>query len=133
MPLTKRKRWLLGVVVALIFARAGYVGYVGAPVVTIVNASAGAVTAVVLRGRDFVESVGSLGPGRMTGVVVRPLGESGLELLFSAQGREFAQKVDAYIEAGGGYCVTLTIDAELMVSSTGAAVCFSLRRAALLW
>src|SRR5215470_629064 len=124
MPLSKRKRWLLGAVVALALLRALYVGYFGPPVITIVNDSAGEVAGVVLRGDDFVEAVGSIRPGRSKGVGVRPLGESGLEIVFSAQGKEVKQDDLAYIEAGGGYCVTLTIDAQLKVRNTDDSSCF---------
>ncbi len=134
MPLTKRKLWLLIILLALLFLRALYVAWLGPPVITIANESAGEVTGVVLRGEDFEKAVGSIGPGGSKAVVVRPPNESGLDLRFVASGKEYVRYDLAYIEAQGGYCTTFTIDDQLKVRRLDDGVfCFSLRRAILLW
>jgi hypothetical protein len=98
----------------------GTCSYFQAPVITIRNDSPVILHNISLIGTGFTETIPSLQPGKVISVTVRPHGESGLEIQFdSPQGR--ITKGDlAYIEASGGYKVTITVNEKFEVISKSA-------------
>jgi hypothetical protein len=85
------------------------------PVVTITNRSAVMLTNIVVSGSDFSERIESIAAGAERRVTVRPRGESGLRIAFDAGSRHIDVDDLAYIEAGGGYRVAITVQADLKV------------------
>jgi hypothetical protein len=129
----RRITLLLSAAIALLLLRALDRAYFGPPIITITNHSSNDISDVALTGDHFVKSVGRIQAGASKAVVVRPRGESGLQMEFLANGQRIAKDDLAYIEAGGGYCVTLEIDAHLKVETVEDSLCFSLQRSLRLW
>ena len=87
----------------------------GTPI-TVINQSDVALEHVVLAGSGFSEQIGSVQPNAELRVIVRPDGESGLQIRFNARGKAVSFGPDGYFEAGGGYFVTVTVSSSLGVS-----------------
>jgi hypothetical protein len=96
---------LLGVLIA---ARV-YRGYFGPPVITIVNASESVLSDIAVAGNGFRQSVSDLLPAGSRSFVIHPLGESGLKLACRLADRRIETDNLSYIEASGGYAVTITV------------------------
>jgi hypothetical protein len=95
----------------------GACSYFQAPVITIRNDSPVVLHNISLIGTGFTETIPSLEPGKVISVTVRPRGESGLAMQFdSPQGRMTKGDL-AYIEASGGYKVTITVNETFEVIS----------------
>jgi len=70
----------------------------------------------MLSGSGFVEDIGTVRPNAASRVIVRPRGESGLQIRFNASGRTVSFGPDGYFEGGGGYVVIATVSPTLAVS-----------------
>ncbi len=118
---------LLGV---LIVARV-YRGYFGPPVITIVNESESVLSDMAVAGTGFRQSVSDLAPAGSTSFVVHPLGESGLELACRLADRRIETSNLSYIEASGGYAVTITVrhDGHVECKYSPSNLTFNWRRA----
>lgn len=89
-----------------------------APVITITNRSTNALTAVVVSGSGFSERIDRIAAGAERRLTVHPRGESGLRVTFDAGSQHIDVDDLAYIEAGGGYRVTVTVQPDLKVSAS---------------
>ena len=119
-------------IVAILILRGIYRGYLGPPLIKIVNNSRYEITGMFLRGNGFAESVGRISSGASKIVIVRPLGESDPLIEFDANGQHFANDDLGYIESFGGACITVAIDEQFRVQiSSNKALCYSIRRS--LW
>jgi len=87
----------------------------GVPV-NIDNQSASDLTNVVVSGKGFSESVGTIPPGGKAVVHVRPKGESGVKLAFEVNGQRYSALEEAYIENDSLYVVDVTVDADFSVA-----------------
>ncbi len=103
-------------------------GFLGHPTITIVNDSPSALSDIVIRGEGWSRELSDISPGASAAVVVKPNGESGLEIAFSADGKRFTKNDLAYIERNGGYCVAITICDDMEITSETKLTCFSWRR-----
>ncbi len=65
----------------------GYRGIYGPPQITIVNNSSSELTAVVLSGERWSQSVSNISMGNSVTVLVHPKGESGLSISFVSSGQ----------------------------------------------
>jgi hypothetical protein len=119
---------VLGLVL-LFSARCLYRAYLGPPLVSVVNRSPHVLSDARLRGQGFSQLIGSIQAGETVSVIVHPVGESDLEIAFTGDGRHVVKRDLAYLEASGGYCVTLVVDSQLQVQPSGGGSCFTLRRA----
>jgi len=96
------------------------------PQVTIINNSSFELKQVLLSGNNWKKSLQPLAPNDTRKVKINLTGESGLKISFRS-GENYYEKDDlAYIESKGGYCVVITIDSQLNISSTGGVGCTSL-------
>jgi hypothetical protein len=89
-----------------------------APVITISNRSTNALANVVVSGSGFSNRIDSIAAGAESRFTVRPRGESGLRVAFDAGGQRIDVDDLAYIEAGGGYRVAVTVQPDLKVSAS---------------
>ena len=96
---------LLGVLIVARVQR----GYFGPPVITIVNESESVLSDIAVAGNGFRQTVSDLVPAGSTSFVVHPLGESGLKLACRLADRRIETDNLSYIEASGGYAVTITV------------------------
>jgi hypothetical protein len=87
-----------------------------APVVTITNRSTNALANVVVTGSGFSNRIDSIAAGAEQRLPVRPRGESGVRIVFDADGRHIDTGEQGYFEAGGGYRVAVTVAPDLKVS-----------------
>jgi hypothetical protein len=78
---------------------------------TVINQSHVPLENVVLSGSGFSEAIGSVPPNAQLRVLVRPHGESGLEIGFNAGGRSVSYGPEGYFEEGGGYTVIAIVSA----------------------
>ena len=85
--------------------------------VTILNESPHTLRTVVLSGRGFADTLTGLPPGEMAAVRVRPRGESGIGVAFTAADRHVSVPEQGYFEGGGGYVVVIKVDSMLRVRS----------------
>jgi hypothetical protein len=123
---------LLSAVLAILILRGVYRGYLGPPLIKIVNNSRYDITGLFLRGKGFAESVGQIPSGASKKIIVRPLGESDVLIEFVANGQRFANDDLGYIESFGGACIEVGIDEQLAFKiSSNTSLCFSIRRS--LW
>lgn len=84
-----------------------------------VNQSDAILENVVLSGSGFSAHLGSVRPNAELRVMVRPKGESGLQIHFDARSKRVSFGPAGYFEAagaGGGYMVTVTVSPSLGVS-----------------
>jgi hypothetical protein len=95
----------------------GACSYFAAPVITIRNDSSVVIDNISLTGSGFTERIPSLKPGEVISVTVRPRGESSLEIQFDSPQGHVTKGNLAYIEASGGYKVTITVNERLEVIS----------------
>jgi hypothetical protein len=100
----------------------------GAPVITIVNQSPHNIFKLVLTGVGFQRDLAILHSGEKQVVIVHLKGDSGLQLQFEANGKEYYQDDLAYLQGYGGYCVTLQIKDDLKVQSLPSPFCASFER-----
>ena len=89
-----------------------------APVITITNRSATALTNIVVSGSGFSERIDRIAAGAERRLTVHPRGESGLRVVFEAGGQYINVDDLAYIEASGGYRVAVTVQPDLKVSAS---------------
>jgi len=88
------------------------------PVVTITNRSTNLLANVVVSGSGFSNRIDSIAAGAECRFTVRPPGESGLRVVFDAGGQRIDVDDLAYIEASGGYRVTVTVQPDMKVSAS---------------
>jgi len=84
----------------------------GVPV-SIENQSASDLTNVVVSGKGFSESVGTIRAGNTESIRVRPKGESGIKVTFEVDGQRYSGIEEGYIENDNLYTVKITVDASL--------------------
>jgi hypothetical protein len=126
----KRLRIILLVVLFIgLILYLAYRGFSGPPQITVVNNSASELTAVLLSGEGWSQQVTNISPRKSITAFVYPRSESGLHVSFISNGKRINKGDLEYIEPGEGYCVTITVDEDLMVSTSGTLGCFSFRRA----
>ena len=87
----------------------------GTPI-TVINQSNVALENVVLSGSGFSEDIGTVRPHAELRALVRPRGESGLQIRFNAGGKEVSFGPEGYFEGGGGYIVIAVVSPSLAVS-----------------
>jgi hypothetical protein len=83
--------------------------YESPPEITIINTSDTDLHDVVVRGSGFRETIGMLPAGAELSFEVKPAGESGLAIEFTANDRQYADDDLAYIESKGGYWAEIII------------------------
>jgi len=109
--------WMQLARVVILAALAAAAGCSRAPVITIQNQTSLTLSNLVVSGSGFTDRIELIPPGAEHRLTVRPSGESGVRLVFDAGS---TQQVDSgtqgYIEAGGGYRVTVTVDTNLGVT-----------------
>jgi hypothetical protein len=93
-------------------------GCTRAPVITISNRSTNTLANVVVSGSGFSNRIDSIAAGAERRFTVRPPGESGLRVTFDAGSQRIDVDDLAYIEAGGGYRVAVTVQPDLKVSAS---------------
>jgi hypothetical protein len=101
----------------------------GPPVIYVINRSHYELESVNIGGRGFSVLLTKIPPGKSRAMVVKPRGESGVSLLFAANGKDFKAENLSYIEPFGGYCATIDIGPDFKTSARTELSCFSLRRA----
>ncbi len=88
--------------------------------VSVANRTTGQLSGVELVYSGGSVSVGGLASGETRTVAVAPRGESDLTIRFiEATGREHEQKIDVYLETGYRGHLTVTIQSDFRVRSTG--------------
>ena len=86
----------------------------GGALVRVVNESPDTLRSVVLSGRGFTDTLAKLSPKSVAAVRVRPRGESGIGLTFTAGNRHISVPEQGYFEPAGGYVVLVTVDSALV-------------------
>lgn len=89
----------------------------GAPKITVYNESAETIKNITLLGSGFSEVIPSLEASKKISITVHPPGESGLEIQFDTSRGQFIKNDLAYIEAAGGYKVTIWIKKNFEIYS----------------
>jgi len=92
-----------------------FFGHSSDPIITIENESDNTLTKIILSGSGFSQQVGDLPPGEKREVIVRPNGESGLNLAFQVNDRSYENNNLGYLEAEGGYRMKLIVDPNLKI------------------
>lgn len=100
----------------------------GYPYIRVTNNTGFLLTKVVLTGRGFRRKVVDIQAGESTELVVVPGGESGLEISFTVDGRQYSQDDLAYLEPTGGYCMELVVDPDRSVRVILEFNCYRLSR-----
>jgi hypothetical protein len=83
--------------------------------VTVRNESPDTLRSLVLSGRGFADTLETIAPGELAVVRVRPRGESGIGVAFTARERQISAPEEGYLEGAGGYVVAVTVDSSLRV------------------
>jgi hypothetical protein len=83
---------------------------------TVVNRSTSALNNVVVSGSGFSQSVGTIPAGEQRQISVQPSGESGVRLVFDANGKHVSAPTTGYFEANSAYKVTATVTPDLQVT-----------------
>ena len=86
------------------------------PVVTLTNRSGVALTNVVITGSGFSERIGEFPAGAERSFSPTVRGETGIQVTFDAAGQHYDSGEQGYFEAGGGYRVSVVIDAQMRVT-----------------
>jgi hypothetical protein len=105
------KKNLLCCIVAMVTVSCSH----GAQLV-VINQSNLALTEVLVSGSGFSEQVGTIAPHGERRLLIRPSGESELQIRFNANGKSVSFGPDGYFEGTGGYVVTAIVSPELAVS-----------------
>jgi hypothetical protein len=87
----------------------------GGAMVTVFNQSPDTLHAVVLSGRGFADTLAELAPAQLAALRVRPRGESGLKVAFTADNRRIVVPEQVYLESCCGYVVLVEVDSTLTV------------------
>jgi hypothetical protein len=82
----------------------------------VINQSNLPLTEVLVSGSGFSEPVGAIAPHAERRLLIRPRGESELQIRFNANGKSVSFGPEGYFEGTGGYVVTATVSPELTVS-----------------
>ena len=98
----------------------------GPPVIKIVNMSDERLTSVKIS-EGWSRNLTDIAPHSSFEFIQHVRGEAGPKLTFSAKGKVVEQGV-GYIEEGGGYCSTLTVQPDLSVQMDVHIGCFRVRR-----
>ncbi len=85
------------------------------PRVTVTNEAADPLDNLIVSGRGFSESLGTLAPGEQKSVEVRPSDDTGLTLTFEVKGTTHSPPVDGYFEASGFYRIPATVRPDFSV------------------
>lgn len=89
----------------------------GVPV-SIENQSASDLTEVVVSGKGFSESVGTVRAGGSEIVHIRPKGETAVKVAFAVDGQRYSGTLDDTIENDNVYTIKATVSADLSISIT---------------
>src|SRR5262245_6007510 len=81
--------------------------------ISVANQSGRELNNVVVSGRGFVDTIARLAPGQINQILVRPRGESGVALSFSAADRRVVVPEQGYLADCCGFNVRLTINPAL--------------------
>jgi hypothetical protein len=82
----------------------------------VINHSDSRLEDVVVSGSAFTERFGPIVPHAELRRLVKPRGESAVQVRFNAHGKTVSFGPEGYFEAGGGYVVTVTVSPSLAVS-----------------
>jgi hypothetical protein len=83
---------------------------------TVINQSDVLLENVVLSGSGSSENIGSVPPHAQLRALVRPRGQSSLEIGFHARNRSVSFGPEGYFEGGGGYTVVVKVAPSLVVT-----------------
>ena len=83
--------------------------------ITVLNQSPDTIHTVVLSGRGFSDTIPELAPAGSGALRVRPRGESGLKVEFTAANRRILVPEQGYFESCCGYVVLVAVDSALAV------------------
>ena len=120
--------FVTSILLALVTSWILYRGFFGAPQITVRNRTSSELTDIVLSDRKLSHRFPNIGPHQSVALLVHPKGEAGLKIFFRTPDREVFKDDLAYVEERGGYCVTVTINEDLSITSQDTGYCFSLRR-----
>jgi hypothetical protein len=84
--------------------------------VAVSNNSATALRNVVISGSGFSQAIPLITPGATITTRVRPRGESGIAVSFTADSRRIALPQQGYIEGSGNYAATVIVKPDFSVS-----------------
>jgi hypothetical protein len=104
------RRTLLVIAVAVLLS-----GCVSGVPVSIANQSSSDLTNVVVSGKGFSESVGTIRAGGSAIVRVRPKGESGVKVAFEVNGQRYFATDPDFIENDNVNTVEATVDADFSI------------------
>jgi hypothetical protein len=82
----------------------------------VINESNSPLHDVLVSGSGFSERIGTIAPHGEARLVVRPRGESGLQIQFNVDGKPVSLGPEGYFEGTGGYLITATVSRDLGLS-----------------
>jgi hypothetical protein len=82
----------------------------------VINRSTTELTNVVAIGSGFTQSIGAIKAGEQRSISVKPTSESGIQLEFTAKGKQFKSVPQGYFEGGANAKVTATVSPEFTVT-----------------
>jgi len=105
-------------VFAFVLVAVALTGCSRGPVISVTNRSAITVSNAVVSGPSFSQPIGTLASGAERRVTVHPRGESDVRLTFEANGQKIDSGAMEYFEDNSSYRVSLTVGADLKVTSS---------------
>ena len=122
-PIVKRSGWAscrvlptISTLLVLFAVGSALAGCSRGTPITVINQSDVPLEKLVLSGSGFSEDIGTVRPHAELRALVRPRGESGLQIRFTAGGKEVSFGPEGYFEGGGGYIVVASVSPSLAVS-----------------
>lgn len=123
---SKKALWISALALAAVAAWVGLGAVYGPPVIEIVNLSDKPLSETALHDRG-TRAIGVVPARSRIEVVHHVGGEADPTLSFTHDGKRYRHAV-GYIEEQGGYCVTVTVGADMRIESAGRIGCFKPRR-----
>jgi hypothetical protein len=84
--------------------------------ITVHNDSRDTLRSLALSGPGFADTLPELTPGQLSALRVRPRGEAGIGVAFTAGDRRISVPEQGYFESAGGYVVLVRVDSTLGVA-----------------
>ena len=107
-----------------------YTGFLGPSAIFVQNNSAATLSDVHVLGGGWDHPLGELKAGGRINFIQHVRGEGTVQSIsFVVDGKKMAHETGMYIEESGGYCVRLTVNQDLSVTTKQIFQCFGLRRA----